>query len=182
MTTFAFQVRGQPQTQGSKRAFVNRHTGRAVVAEAGGQAHKDWRARLAMAAQECIGAAPLLDGPVYVSLHFRVQKPASAPKRARTWPIKARSGDCDKLARCALDAFIGVLFGDDSQVVRLVVSKDWGDPGVSCTVAQDDVGGCAECDSGWVHRDDGVVPCPGCRPGQHGLWVSGRYAPAGTVE
>lgn len=132
MTTFAFQVRGIPQTQGSKRAFVVK--GRAVVAESGGQAHRDWRTRVAGAAQDAAGGRSLLDGPVIVSLHFRLPRPASAPVRKRTWPVKARSGDVDKLARCCLDAFTGVLFGDDSQVVKLIASKDWGEPGAACVV------------------------------------------------
>jgi crossover junction endodeoxyribonuclease RusA len=134
VTTIAFQVRGVPVTQGSKRAFVIKGTNRAVLTESGGQAHRDWRTRVAAAAQDAADGRELIDGPVVVSLHFRLPRPASAPKRKRTWPIKARSGDVDKLARCCLDAFTGVLFRDDSQVVKLVVSKDWGDPGAACVV------------------------------------------------
>jgi Holliday junction resolvase RusA-like endonuclease len=66
-------------------------------------------------------------------------KPRSAPKRRRTWPIGARSGDVDKLARSVLDSLTGVLFHDDAQVVHLVVSKDYGDaPGVRVFVADAD--------------------------------------------
>jgi hypothetical protein len=64
-------------------------------------------------------------GPVALRAEFRLPKPASAPKRLRTWPIKARSGDVDKLARACLDALTGVLFADDAQVISLMVTKDW---------------------------------------------------------
>lgn len=134
MTAYSFQVRGTPVTQGSKRGFVVK--GRVVLTESGGQRHKDWRSRLASAAQDACGDAPMLDGPISVRLDFRVQKPASAPKKRRTWPTAARSGDADKLARCCLDAFTGVLFKDDAQVTQLVVHKDYGDPGVACFVSQ----------------------------------------------
>lgn len=136
MTAYSFQVRGTPITQGSKKGFYNKHTQRVVLTESGGQRHKDWRSRLAGAAQDACGDAPMLEGPIVVRLDFRVQKPASAPKRRRTWPTAARSGDADKLARCCLDAFTGVLFKDDAQVTRLVVHKDYGDPGVDCYVAE----------------------------------------------
>lgn len=135
-TTFAFQVRGIPQTQGSKRAFVIKGTNRAVVTESGGQAHKDWRSLVSLAAQEAVGASPPLDGPLRVALHFSLPRPLSAPKKRRTWPIGARSGDVDKLARCCLDAMTGVAYGDDSQVVSLLVEKDYGDPGLLCVVAR----------------------------------------------
>lgn len=133
-TTYAFQVRGIPATQGSKRAFVLKGTGRAVITEAGGQHHRDWRTRVAAAAQDAADGRELLAGPVFVNLHFRLPKPASAPKRKRTWPISARSGDIDKLCRCVLDALTGVLFNDDSQVVTLTASKDYGDPGAAIAV------------------------------------------------
>lgn len=133
-TTFAFQVRGHPQTQGSKRAFVIKGTNRAIVTESGGQQHRDWRARVAGAAQDAANGAPLLDGPVSLQLQFWLPKPASAPKRRRVWPTGARSGDVDKLSRCVLDALTGVLFRDDAQVVDLHASKDYGDPGLTCWV------------------------------------------------
>lgn len=133
-TLVTFTCPGQPTTQGSKRAFV--HNGHAQLVETGGDRLRLWRHVLATTARD---AAPgqLLDGPVQVHLWFRLPKPASAPKRKRTWPVKARSGDVDKLARAALDAMTGIIFGDDAQVVRLVVEKDWADgrgPGVEVVV------------------------------------------------
>lgn len=132
-----FTVLGTPATQGSKRAFVNKHTGRAVVVEQA-KGHKSWREAVRSEAQRAAEATedfPFHLGPttarVGVHLRFELQRPASAPKRKRTWPIGARSGDIDKLARSCLDSMTGVLFADDSQVTELVVTKDYGTPGVT---------------------------------------------------
>jgi crossover junction endodeoxyribonuclease RusA len=124
-------VAGLPVTQGSKRAYVV--NGRPVLAEQAGSQLKAWRYAMAMAAGDT-HHGPLLEGPVAVTLTFGLLKPASAPKRRRTWPIAARSGDVDKLARAALDALTGVVFADDAQVVELRVSKDYGLPGVEVEV------------------------------------------------
>lgn len=118
-----FVVRGHPVTQGSKRAFVVGQ--RAVLVESGGERLGSWREAIAYTARAVRGQAEPLVGPVVVELHFEIQKPASCPKRRRTWPIKRRSGDLDKLERAALDAMTGVLFLDDSQVVDMHSKKDW---------------------------------------------------------
>lgn len=126
------EVIGTPVTQGNKSAFVR--GGRAVMVEGKGpgrQKHKDWRAAVAEAARSWCGAngnPPLITGPVIVRATFGLQKPASAPKRTRTFPIKARSGDVDKLVRSILDSITGVLIADDSQVVATIPVKDWSDP------------------------------------------------------
>lgn len=128
-----FAVTGLPVTQGSKTAFVVK--GRPVLKESGGDALKAWRYAIATEAR---GAAAttggMLLGPLAVNLAFGLPKPASAPKRKRTWPIAQRSGDVDKLARAALDAMTGVVFADDAQVIALAVTKDYGPPGVQVEV------------------------------------------------
>lgn len=134
MTTIVkFICAGHPVTQGSKRAFVR--NGHATLVENSGDKLKLWRHVIATAARQAT-IEPIV-GPVQVHLWFRLQPPASAPKKKRTWPIRARSGDVDKLARAALDSLTGVAFIDDAQVVRLVVEKDWADqrgPGVEVVV------------------------------------------------
>jgi crossover junction endodeoxyribonuclease RusA len=129
-----FTCAGHPVTQGSKRAFVR--NGRPILTEQSGDRLRLWRHIIATTARENATQGPL-EGPVQVHLFFRLERPASTPKRKRTWPIKTRSGDVDKLARAALDALTGVAFRDDAQVVRLVVEKDWADgrgPGVEVVV------------------------------------------------
>ena len=133
-TLVKFTCPGHPITQGSKRAFVR--NGHATLVETGGDKLRLWRHVIATTAREATPDGPIA-GPVQVHLWFHLERPASTPKRKRTWPIKARSGDVDKLARAALDALTGVTFADDAQVVRLVVEKDWADgrgPGVEVVV------------------------------------------------
>jgi Holliday junction resolvase RusA-like endonuclease len=129
-----FRVAGIPHTQGSKTGFV---AGGHVVLREGSspRAAADLKAwRYAVAGEARISRCPLLAGPVLVSLRFGLPKPASAPKRRRTWPTATRSGDVDKLARACLDALTGVCFVDDAQVVGLAVTKDYGPPGVEVMV------------------------------------------------
>lgn len=133
-----FTVLGTPVTQGSKHGFFNKHTQRVQMVEGKGdkpQRHKSWREAVRAEAQDLAEtmqlAGPINGERVAVHLAFLLQKPASAPKRKRTWPIGARSGDVDKLARSVLDSLTGVLFADDSQVSELVVTKDYGTPGVT---------------------------------------------------
>jgi Holliday junction resolvase RusA-like endonuclease len=79
----------------------------------------------------------LIEGPVTMSVHFKLLKPKSAPKKKRTWPIGKMSGDLDKLARAVGDALTGVLFVDDCQIIEWLVSKDYGDkPGAMVTVIE----------------------------------------------
>lgn len=129
-----FVVLGTPVTQGSKRAFLNQHTGRIALTETGGIKHKSWReavrSEAQRAAETSFPTGPAT-GRVAVHLQFGLQRPASAPKTRRTWPTGARSGDIDKLSRLVLDALTGVLFVDDSQVTELHVTKDYGTPGVT---------------------------------------------------
>jgi len=133
-------VLGIPVTQGSKTAFVA--GGKAIMREkSSGAAHMrfvDWRQAVRSEAQRAMEYRerdnPYWSGPVSVECRFSLLKPASAPKTRRTWPIGARSGDVDKLARLILDALTGIVFADDSHVVELHVSKDYGVPGVEIVV------------------------------------------------
>lgn len=121
-----FRVIGEPITQGSKTPF-KLPNGRVVVVEKRHGPLQAWRFAVAEAAKDTWKDRPLIDGPVELEVYFYIAKPASEPKRRRTYPIKARSGDVDKLARAVLDALTGVIFKDDSQVRTLIVSKDWAD-------------------------------------------------------
>jgi crossover junction endodeoxyribonuclease RusA len=134
----SFTVAGTPVTQGSKIHGVNPHTGKSYVRESAGTKLDHWRSAIAAEARR-VGEGYWFTGPVRVELHFAIPKPASAPKLKRTWPVKARSGDVDKLARAALDAITHVLIVDDSQVVELRVTKDWADGFVGLLVELEEV-------------------------------------------
>jgi Holliday junction resolvase RusA-like endonuclease len=124
------RVVGVPVTQGSKTAFVvkaKNRPARAVVVDVKAAPMRSWREAVRATVAERLGAGWQPEpGPVKVTLLFALPKPSSAPKRRRTWPIGARSGDADKLARAVLDALTeAAVWRDDSQVVNLNVVKDW---------------------------------------------------------
>lgn len=120
----SFQVHGLPIPQGSTRAWVL-HGKPVITSAAKGLA--TWRRLVADVAQNYAPAEPW-GGPVGIELHFGLPKPKSAPKKKRVWPDKRP--DLDKLTRAVLDALTYVVFGDDSQVVEIQASKDYGAPGV----------------------------------------------------
>jgi Holliday junction resolvase RusA-like endonuclease len=134
VTVIEFTVHGDAETQGSHTAVLPKGHTRPVVIPAGSkqkrQSFVDWRHDVATKAQEARDRSELTEpmgGPVDVTLHVGLAKKSTTPKLKRTWPIAARSGDVDKLARAVLDSITSVLVKDDSQVVRLVVTKDWAD-------------------------------------------------------
>lgn len=139
----AFAVRGIPAPQGSKRLLpLNaRPGGRPIMVESSKRVPK-WRRAIADAARAALDLLSadeqrLATGSVLVDLAFRLPRPrshygtgrnaallkSSAPIRPTTKP------DLDKLARACLDALTGVLWVDDSQVVMLLVSKDYAGDG-----------------------------------------------------
>lgn len=134
-----FFVAGVATTQGSHVGIATK-SGKVIVREKHKSSLEAWRDAIATEARQAAlnaaiaGAEWPITGPVLVTLAFGLQRPTSAPKRRRTWPIAARSGDVDKLARACLDALTGVLVADDAQVVGLAVTKDYGRPGVFVAV------------------------------------------------
>lgn len=112
---------GRPAPQGSKTRT------RYALRDANAERLKPWREAVRWSAVEAIGDdwTPM-QGPLYVRATFTLPKPASAPKRRRSWPIAARSGDLDKLARAALDALTdAAVWLDDAQVTTLHARKTY---------------------------------------------------------
>lgn len=119
-------VYGTAKPQGSKSAFVNRATGRAVMRESsstsGHVAWKAWRDAVADAARawQADHNAALLDESLQVEITFHFAKPKSLPR----WKLWASSADdIDKLVRAVNDSLTGTLLVNDSRVVRLVAEK-----------------------------------------------------------
>lgn len=123
----SFFVPGIPKPQGSKRAYVNRHTGKASLVESAGQPLADWRGDVKRFAVDAQADIPPLEGPVEVSLGFYLNRPKSHPKTRETWPVSRP--DVDKLARAVIDAMSSVCFHDDSQIVHLTAFKEWATDG-----------------------------------------------------
>lgn len=115
-------VPGAPKAQGSLRSFMHPRTGRVVTPQ--NQRVLDWRGRVAVAAREENPHLFISEGAVALELELGLPRPKSAPKtRWRGWQLAAKRPDIDKLVRALLDGLTDVWFRDDSQVVRIDVSK-----------------------------------------------------------
>jgi Holliday junction resolvase RusA-like endonuclease len=110
-------VYGGPAPQGSKR-YLGAPGGKGRMIEMSKRV-APWRSAVVDAARTVIdstGAVPL-DGPLAVRMIFTLRKPASAPKRRRTWPD--RTPDLSKLARSTEDALTDAgAIVDDARIVE----------------------------------------------------------------
>lgn len=123
----AFRVVGIPKPKGSLRPVA-----KGVLKEQLSDALVTWGEAVAAAVREHRPAEPI-QGAVEVVCQFFLPRPK---KPASPWPIAWRRNDVDKLARTILDHLTSAMvIEDDAQVVRLVASKQFGDPGAEITVA-----------------------------------------------
>jgi Holliday junction resolvase RusA-like endonuclease len=121
-TSVRVVVYGTPAPQGSKK-FVGfakpkpgEQRGRAILVESSKEVGP-WRDRVMRAALDVRDGAPPIDAPVRVRMVFTMQKPASAPKRRRSYP--ATRPDVSKLARSTEDAIVeSGLLSDDARIVE----------------------------------------------------------------
>lgn len=115
-------VPGIVQSQGSKRVFINKATGKPALVEAGGAAHKEWRSAVAKVATDWLRQHPQLplDEPVSVHIDAFFPLPASDPDRVRV----STTPDVDKVARSVLDSLTDSgLLKDDARVWALSAHK-----------------------------------------------------------
>lgn len=121
-------IPGIPRPQGSKR-----HVGNGRLIEAS-KYLPEWRntVREALIRDWEDETFPFKYQAVSVRLLFRLPKPKVT---ANDMPVTRP--DIDKLARAVLDAMTGPIIADDSQVVRLLVTKCYDlNPGVVVDVSQ----------------------------------------------
>lgn len=119
--TFSLIVHGRPAPQGSKR-----HVGHGVMIESSKHV-RPWRDAVRGEAQRH-HPGEQLDGPLHVLMVFTLPKPASAPKRRRTWPD--RIPDLSKLVRATEDALTDSgIWADDARVVETTSAKRYPNEG-----------------------------------------------------
>lgn len=122
----SFFAAGKVVPQGSARAMINSKTGRAVLIQSRRTALNQWRDDVRAAARDA--CVPYIEsGPVFVSLMFRMPRPKSVPKDRQGCPTVAP--DIDKAIRSCLDALTSVAYKDDAQVVKIIASKWYCQPG-----------------------------------------------------
>lgn len=127
-----FFVPGVPQPKGNHRA--GRRDRRAKVYDTNDKLGP-WERAVAAAALPWHSLHPeILDGPVALELRFTLPRPKTV---RRPWPTARSGGDLDKLIRAVGDALAGLLYADDSQVVKVTAEKTYAAPteSVGCFVA-----------------------------------------------
>ena len=88
-----------------------------------------WRADIANAAR-LAGCTPILD-PIEITMRFRVKRPKSVKREHPTV-----APDLDKYIRGVLDGLTGTAYNDDSQVIKIVASKEYADnPGLDLEIS-----------------------------------------------
>lgn len=135
-----FEVLGLPGVKGSARAILR--GGRAISVPGSSdvtqQKAKAWERAVREEAAKAVGgvtAPPFVGVPVVLAVTFRLPRPAGhwgkrgLKPSAPPYPISQRTGDCDKIVRLTADALSGIIFDDDSRVVRLMAEKTWAAPG-----------------------------------------------------
>ena len=119
----AFDVPGNPQPQERPRvrAYIDPKTGhaRAQVYARKGKT-KNYRAMIAHEAAIKMDGRQLLQGPLDMTVVFYLEKPKSKPKY-KVWPDVRP--DLDNYVKAVKDALKGVVYRDDSQIVRLEARK-----------------------------------------------------------
>lgn len=73
-----------------------------------------------------------LEGPLEVTIEGTFGIPNSASKKLKTQMLEGliphtKKPDCDNMAKTPLDALNGIAYDDDSQIVKLNVSKKYGE-------------------------------------------------------
>lgn len=121
-----FTVYGIPQPQGSKTVFQHAKTKRVVMLD-DNKNLKSWRQEVAaVALQHRPYDLFLLICPIYVIARFYFSRPKSVSAKKR--PHMITRPDLDKLERALNDALTGTIIKDDSQIVFVTKSKEYGDP------------------------------------------------------
>lgn len=136
--TFRFEVAGKPVPQGSMQAFVVAGKARVTHRKAGPLI--EYREMIRRGAESC--GLPPIDGPVQVKVIFSLPRPKihygtgkNATKLKQFAPLApVTRPDMDKLFRSVGDAITGICFKDDSQIVRLIAEKVYGDPATTVEV------------------------------------------------
>lgn len=120
MSPIVIKVYGMPGPQGSK-AFKGTFRGKdgrthAKLVESSKKV-RPWRQDVKAAAEAVRAGREPLDCPLRLHMVFTLPKPASAPKRRQTWPM--RTPDLSKLARSTEDALTDAgIWRDDARVVE----------------------------------------------------------------
>jgi crossover junction endodeoxyribonuclease RusA len=127
MFDLTIEVSGDPASQGSHSVIHGR------IVQVNSAKHKRWRNAVSFAALDLVTDGwELLDEPLELSVIFYLPRPKSV---TRTHP--AVMPDVDKLLRAVFDSLSGIIYVDDSRIIRATAVKAYADargPGASIRV------------------------------------------------
>lgn len=127
----SFFVKGTPAPQGSKNAY---RRGNKVLLVESSKNLPAWRTAVKNEASQHIHTPH--DGPIALTLNFRLHRPKTLPKKI-THMIK--KPDLDKLIRSTCDALTGVAYIDDNRVNHITATKTYtpnNTPGCHITITK----------------------------------------------
>lgn len=136
MEPLVFSFKGIPRGKGTARAAVR---GRFATVYKDGKT-RQYENSVAKLAKDAMAGRPPLTGALSVSMRFRMPIPKSAPKWQRLAMAAGEiphtsKPDCSNALKAIEDAFNGVVWVDDSQIVRGFQTKVYSDhPGVDVRV------------------------------------------------
>jgi len=116
-------IPGEPVAQGRPRGFHNKVTGRTVFVDP--SKSRSWKGAAQMHMRQQWGNRGLLDGPVFVEVLAIFTCPVSQHRKTHPREVEWKPGrpDAENVVKAVLDAATGIVWVDDSQVVRLTVTK-----------------------------------------------------------
>ena len=119
-----FTVRGHPKASPRPRArSIQTKAGNHIASVYAGKTDKNWKQLVAAAARDAWGNRPVYQGPVEMSLMFYFIRPKSVSAAKR--PQHTIRPDLDNLWKSVKDSLTGLVWKDDSQVIRGMVRKDY---------------------------------------------------------
>ena len=138
MSFVVFTVEGPPQGKGRPRF---RRAGNFVTTYTD-QKTKTYEQTIKAWAQRAIGSGSPLEGPLSVDLYIRCPVAVSTSKKRteaclQNAELPTKKPDIDNVIKIFLDAMNGIVYKDDTQVVRLSAKKGYSlVPGVDVCVVQ----------------------------------------------
>lgn len=126
-------VLGDATAQGSHTAFNNKYTGKAQLVESNAKKLRPWRAKVSSDADEQYDGEALT-GPLDVLIVFVVKRPKGHYGTGRNADLLKDSApvypevrpDLGKLCRAIEDSLTGIVWRDDSLIVREAHMKRYG--------------------------------------------------------
>lgn len=124
MGPLLFSADGVPRGQGRPRATAR--NGFATVYK--DSASRKYEKAVAQLAKVAMGGRDPFEGPVSLSVRFRLAVPKSTPKWLRTKYLAGEEAylgafDTSNMVKSIEDAMNGIVFVDDRQIVRLFATK-----------------------------------------------------------